>query len=169
MLSTNGIIGKMFGALGIESPMFLGSNKWFVPMIVFTNLWQGVGWSTIIYLAALTNVDPQLHEAAAIDGAGRWQRVRHVTLPGISSTIVLLACLALGNVLQAGFDQIFMLYNPAVYDTGDILDTYVYRVGLISARYSVASAIGLFKAVMGFIMIVVAYFLADRFAGYRVF
>jgi putative aldouronate transport system permease protein len=169
MLSTNGIIGKMFGALGIESPMFLGSNKWFVPMIVFTNLWQGVGWSTIIYLAALTNVDPQLHEAAAIDGAGRWQRVRHVTLPGISSTIVLLACLALGNVLQAGFDQIFMLYNPDVYDTGDILDTYVYRVGLISARYSVASAIGLFKAVMGFIMIVVAYFLADRFAGYRVF
>ena len=153
----------------MESPMFLGSNTWFVPTLVATNLWQGVGWSTIIYLAALTNVDPQLHEAAAIDGASRWQRVWHVTLPGISSTIVLLACLALGNVLQAGFDQVFMLYNPAVYASGDILDTYVYRVGLISAQYSVAGAIGLFKSVMGFILIVIAYYLADRFAGYSIF
>ena len=169
MLASNGIISRAFMAVGIESPMFLGSNKWFVPMLVTTNIWQGVGWSTIIYLAALTSVDPQLHEAAAIDGAGRWQRVWHVTLPGISSTIVLLACLALGNVLQAGFDQVFMLYNPAVYATGDILDTYIYRVGLISAQYSVAGAIGLFKSVMGFALIAVAYYLADRFAGYRIF
>jgi len=114
-------------------------------------------------------VDPQLHEAAAIDGASRWKRVWNVTLPGISSTIVLLACLNLGNVLQAGFEQVFMLYNPAVYATGDILDTYVYRAGLISARYSLAGAIGLFKSVMGFILIVISYWLADRFAGYRVF
>ena len=169
MLASNGIISRAFMAVGIESPMFLGSNKWFVPMLVTTNIWQGVGWSTIIYLAALTSVDPQLHEAAAIDGAGRWQRVWHVTLPGISSTIVLLACLALGNVLQAGFDQVFMLYNPAVYATGDILDTYIYRVGLISAQYSVAGAIGLFKSVMGFILIVVAYRLADRFTDYSIF
>jgi putative aldouronate transport system permease protein len=169
MLSTNGIIHQMLKSIGIDPPMFLGSNKWFVPTLVVTNIWQGVGWSTIIYLAALTNVDPQLHEAAAIDGASRLQRVRHVTLPGISSTIVLLACLALGNVLQAGFDQVFMLYNPAVYGTGDILDTYIYRVGLISAQYSVAGAIGLFRSVMGFILICLAYWLADRFAGYRIF
>ena len=169
MLAANGIVSQAFRALGMEPPMFLGSNTWFVPTLIVTNLWQGVGWSTIIYLAALTNVDPQLHEAAAIDGASRWQRVRHVTLPGISSTIVLLACLALGNVLQAGFDQVFMLYNPAVYTTGDILDTYVYRVGLISAQYSVAGAIGLFKSVMGFILIVIAYWLADKFAGYSIF
>ena len=169
ILSSNGLVSRAFMALGLESPMFLGSNNWFVPTLVVTNLWQGVGWSTIIYLAALTNVDPQLHEAAAIDGAGRWQRVRHVTLPGIASTIVLLACLNLGNVLQAGFDQVFMLYNPAVYATGDILDTYVYRVGLISAQYSVAGAIGLFKSVMGFVLIVIAYYLADKFAGYSVF
>ena len=158
-----------FRAVGLESPMFLGSNTWFVPTLVVTNLWQGVGWATIIYLAALTAVDPQLHEAAAIDGAGRWQRVRHVTLPGIASTVVLLACLNLGNVLQAGFDQVFTLYNPAVYATGDILDTYVYRVGLISARYSLGGAIGLFKSAMGFVLIVIAYYLADRFAGYRIF
>jgi len=169
MLSSNGIVSRAFTALGVEPPMFLGSNKWFVPTLVVTNLWKGVGWSTIIYLAALTNVDPQLHEAAAIDGASRWQRVWHVTLPGISSTIVLLVCLALGDVLQAGFDQVFMLYNPAVYATGDILDTYVYRVGLISAQYSLAGAIGLFKSVVGFVLIVLAYYLADRFAGYRIF
>jgi putative aldouronate transport system permease protein len=136
---------------------------------VVSNLWKEIGWSTIIYLAALSNVDPQLHEAAAIDGATRWQRVRHVTLPGISTTIVLLACLSLGNVLQAGFEQVLTLYNPVVYKTGDILDTYVYRAGLISAQYSTAGAIGLFKSVMGFLLIVIAYRLADKFAGYRVF
>jgi len=169
MLSSRGVVALAFRALGLESPMFLGSNTWFVPTLVVTNIWQSVGWSTIIYLAALTAVDPQLHEAAAIDGAGRWQRVRHITLPGIASTVVLLACLNLGNVLQAGFDQVFTLYNPAVYATGDILDTYVYRVGLISARYSLGAAIGLFKSVMGFILIVTAYRLADRFAGYSIF
>jgi len=169
MLSSRGVVALAFRALGLESPMFLGSNTWFVPTLVVTNIWQSVGWSTIIYLAALTAVDPQLHEAAAIDGAGRWQRVRHITLPAIASTVVLLACLNLGNVLQAGFDQVFTLYNPAVYATGDILDTYVYRVGLISARYSLGAAIGLFKSVMGFILIVTAYRLADKFAGYSIF
>jgi putative aldouronate transport system permease protein len=169
MLSSRGVVAQGFRALGLESPMFLGSNTWFVPTLVVTNIWQSVGWSTIIFLAALTAVDPQLHEAAAIDGAGRWQRVRHVTLPGIASTVVLVACLNLGNVLQAGFDQVFTLYNPAVYATGDILDTYVYRVGLISARYSLGAAIGLFKSVMGFILIVAAYRLADKTAGYSIF
>jgi putative aldouronate transport system permease protein len=169
MLSAGGLVAQAFRAVGLESPMFLGSNTWFVPTLIVTNIWQTVGWSTIIYLAALTSVDPVLHEAAAIDGAGRLQRVRYVTLPGIASTVVLLACLNLGNVLQAGFDQVFTLYNPAVYATGDILDTYVYRVGLISARYSVGGAIGLFKSVMGFILIVVAYRLADRFTGYSIF
>ena len=169
MLSSRGLVSQAFRAVGLQSPMFLGSNTWFVPTLVVTNIWQAVGWSTIIYLAALTAVDPQLHEAAAIDGASRWQRVRHVTLPGIASTVVLLACLNLGNVLQAGFDQVFTLYNPAVFATGDILDTYVYRVGLISARYSLGGAIGLFKSVMGFILILIAYRLADRFAGYSIF
>ena len=169
MLSSRGVVAQAFRALDLESPMFLGSNTWFVPTLVVTDIWQNVGWSTIIYLAALTAIDPQLHEAAAIDGANRWQRVRHVTLPGIASTIALLACLNLGNVLQAGFDQIFTLYNPAVYATGDILDTYVYRVGLISARYSLGAAIGLLKSVLGFILIVTAYRLADKYTGYRIF
>ena len=169
MLSSRGVVAQAFRALGLESPMFLGSNIWFVPTLIVTNIWQSVGWSTIIYLAALTGVDPQLHEAAAIDGANRWQRVRYITLPGIASTVALLACLNLGNVLQAGFDQVFTLYNPAVYATGDIVDTYVYRVGLISARYSLGAAIGLLKSVLGFFLIVTAYRLADKFTGYRIF
>lgn len=169
MLSTTGLVNKFLAQLGMTPIMFLGSNVWFRPMLIVTHIWQGVGWSTIIYLAALTGIDPQLHEAAAIDGANRLQRVRHVTLPGISSTVILIACLNLGNVLQAGFDQVLNLYNPAVYRTGDILDTYIYRAGLISAQYSMAGAIGLFKSVIGFILILVAYRLADRVAGYRIF
>lgn len=169
MLSVGGIVTRLFRVFDVEAPMFFGSNTWFVPTLILSNLWKSVGWSTIIYLAALMNIDPQLHEAAAIDGASRWQRIRHVTMPSISSTVVLLACLALGNVLQAGFEQVFTLYNPAVYRTGDILDTYVYRAGLISAQFSLAGAIGLFKSAMGFILIVIAYWLADKFAGYRIF
>jgi putative aldouronate transport system permease protein len=149
--------------------LFLGSNSWFRPVVVLTNIWKEAGWATIIYLAALTGIDPQLHEAAAIDGANRWRRIWHVNLPGISSMVVLVACLNLGSVLQAGFEQILTLYNPAVYQTGDILDTYVYRAGLISARYSMGAAIGLFQSLMGFLLIVVAYRLALKLTGYRIF
>lgn len=169
MLSTTGLVNRGLGLLGVEPILFLGSNAWFRPVVVITNIWKESGWATIIYLAALTGIDPVLHEAAAIDGANRWQRIRHVNIPGILPMIVLLACLNLGSVLQAGFEQILTLYNPAVYRTGDILDTYVYRAGLISARYSMGAAIGLFQSAMGFILIVIAYRLADKFAGYRIF
>ena len=169
ILSTTGMINRGLTALGLQPVLFLGSNAWFRPIIVITNLWKEAGWATIIYLAALTGIDPQLHEAAAIDGANRLQRIRHVNIPGILSMIVLLACLNLGSVLQAGFEQVLTLYNPAVYATGDILDTYVYRAGLISARYSMGAAIGLFQSAMGFILIVIAYRLADKYAGYRIF
>ncbi|MEZ4868601.1 MAG: ABC transporter permease subunit [Caldilineaceae bacterium] len=169
LLSATGLANRFLRNMGIEPILFLGSNAWFRPVVITTNLWKEAGWATIIYLAALTSIDPVLHEAAAIDGANRWQRIRHVNLPGILSVIILLACLNLGSVLQAGFEQILTLYNPAVYATGDILDTYVYRAGLISARYSLAGAVGLFQSVMGFLLIVIAYRLADRFAGYRIF
>lgn len=169
MLSTTGLVNRGLGVVGGDPILFLGSNAWFRPVVVITNIWKESGWATIIYLAALTGIDPVLHEAAAIDGANRWQRVRHVNIPGILPMIVLLACLNLGSVLQAGFEQILTLYNPAVYRTGDILDTYVYRAGLISARYSMGAAIGLFQSAMGFLLIVIAYRLADKFAGYRIF
>ena len=169
LLASNGLVNRALGVLGVEPILFLGSNAWFRPVVVLTNLWKEAGWATIIYLAALTSVDPVLHEAAAIDGANRWQRIRHINIPGISAVIILIACLNLGSVLQAGFEQILTLYNPAVYSTGDILDTYVYRAGLISARYSLGGAVGLFQSAIGFVLIVIAYRLADKFAGYRVF
>jgi putative aldouronate transport system permease protein len=168
VLSAQGLVGKLQRAMGIQPILFLGSNTWFRPTLIVTEVWKSAGWATIIYLAALMGIDPQLHEAAAIDGASRWQRVLHVTWPGIQATVILIACLNLGNVLQAGFDQILTLYNPIVYRTADILDTYVYRAGLISARYSLGAATGLFKSVMGFLLIVTAYKLADKFAGYRI-
>lgn len=169
MLSTTGLINRGLSILGIKPILFLGSNDWFRPVLIISHLWKEAGWATIIYLAALTGIDPGLHEAAAIDGANRWKRIWHINLPGILSMIILLACLNLGSVLQAGFEQVLTLYNPAVYRTGDILDTYVYRAGLISARYSIGAAIGLFQSAMGFILILIAYRLADKFAGYRIF
>lgn len=168
ILSAGGILNQAIGALGIESQLWLGSNDWFRGTVIGSGFWKNVGFSTIVYLAALTAINPVLHEAAAIDGAGRFGRIWHITLPGIRPTIVLLAALSLGDVLQAGFEQILTLYSPAVYRTGDIIDTYVYRVGLISAQYSLAGAVGLFKSFIGFGLIVLSYWLADRYAGYRI-
>ena len=168
ILSAGGILNQAIGAFGLKPQLWLGSNNWFRGTIITSGFWKNVGFSTIVYLAALTAINPVLHEAAAIDGAGRFRRIWHITLPGIRPTIVLLAALSLGDVLQAGFEQILTLYSPAVYKTGDIIDTYVYRVGLISAQYSLAGAVGLFKSFIGFILIVVSYWLADRFAGYRI-
>ncbi len=168
ILSAGGILNQATGAFGLKPQLWLGSNNWFRGTIITSGFWKNVGFSTIVYLAALTAINPVLHEAAAIDGAGRFRRIWHITLPGIRPTIVLLAALSLGDVLQAGFEQILTLYSPAVYKTGDIIDTYVYRVGLISAQYSLAGAVGLFKSFIGFILIVVSYWLADRFAGYRI-
>ena len=168
ILAPYGIVNNLFRTLGFAPQLFLGSNDWFRITIVGSSFWKGVGFSTIIYLAALTAISPTLHEAAAIDGAGRFRRTWHITLPGIRPTIVLLAALSLGDVLQAGFEQILTLYSPAVYRTGDIIDTYVYRVGLVSAQYSLAGAVGLFKSVIGFILIVISFRLAYRYAGYRI-
>ena len=168
ILSARGVLNQGLGLIGIEPQLFLGSNDWFRGTVIASGFWKSVGFSTIVYLAALTAISPTLHEAAAIDGAGRFRRIWHITLPGIRSTIVLLAALSLGDVLQAGFEQILTLYNPAVYRTGDIIDTFVYRTGLISAQYSLAGAVGLFKSFIGFFLIVTSWWLADRFAGYRI-
>ena len=168
ILAPHGILNQAIANLGGERQLFLGSNYWFRGTMILSGFWKNVGFSTIIYLAALTAINPALHEAAAIDGAGRLRRIWHITLPGIRPTIVLLAALSLGDVLEAGFEQILTLYSPAVYRTGDIIDTNVYRVGLVSAQYSLAGAVGLFKSLISFFLIVLSYYLADRFAGYRI-
>ena len=168
ILSAGGILNQAIKTIGFEPQLFLGSNQWFRGTIITSGFWKNVGFSTIVYLAALTAINPVLHEAAAIDGASRFRRIWHITLPGIRPTIVLLAALSLGDVLQAGFEQILTLYSPSVYRTGDIIDTFVYRVGLVSAQYSLAGAVGLFKSCIGFVLIVLSYWLADRYAGYRI-
>ena len=169
VLSTTGLVNQLIMALGLPAVKFLGSPAVFPWTLIGLEAWKGFGWGAIIYLAALTNINPELYEAAAVDGANRWQRIRHITLPGISSTIILLACLNLGNILNAGFEQILVLMNPLVETTGDIIDTYVYRVGLLRSDWSVGAAVGLFKSIIGFALILLSYYLADRLANYRIF
>lgn len=169
VLSLTGLLNRGLGFIGLGPYIFLGDNTLFQPTLILTNLWKEAGWSTIIYLAALTAIDPQLYEAAAIDGASGARQTYHITLPGIRSTIVLIAALSLGSVLNAGFDQVLTLYNPAVYATGDIIDTYVYRIGLVSAQFSLAAAAGLIGSILSFGLIVAGYWVADRWADYRIF
>ena len=165
-----GLVNTMLLGLGMKEPiMFLMSNAWFRPIIVFTDVWKGFGYSAVIYIAAITAIDMALYESASIDGAGRWQKMRYITLPGILPTIVLMSTLALGNILSAGSDQILNMYNPIVYQSGDVLDTFVYRIGLKDGHYNLATAVGLSKSVISMILIVVSYVLADRYAGYRIF
>lgn len=153
----------------IKEPVyFLGSNDTFRGTMVVSDIWKNFGYNAIVYLAALTGIDPTLYEASAIDGAGRWKQTLHVTLPGIAPFIALMTILSIGNVLNAGFDQIFNLYSPAVYASGDIIDTLVYRLGMINKQYSLSAAVGLLKSVVSCILILTGYKLADKYAGYRV-
>lgn len=166
---SSGIVNQLIKAVGLKSVFFLGNNHWFPYILVATNEWKEFGFSTIVYLAALTGINPSLYEAAVIDGATRWKQTRHITLPGILPIIILMSTLSLGSILNAGFDQVFNLYNPSVYESGDILDTLVYRIGLLDAQYGVATAIGLFKSAVSFLFITVSYWLAYRLANYRIF
>lgn len=169
VLGLDGIINNGLAAMGMERIYFLSRADLFRPILIVTNVWKEFGWGTIIYLAALSHIDPSLYEAAVMDGAGRFRQMLSVTLPGISSTIILMTTLSLGRVLNAGFDQVFNLSNPLVYSTGDIVDTYVYRVGLQSMQYSLATAVDLIKSIIGMALIMLSNFLANRFAGYRIF
>ncbi|MFR6327465.1 MAG: ABC transporter permease [Eisenbergiella sp.] len=130
---------------------------------------ERAGMGTIVYLAAITGIDPTYYEAARMDGAGRFKQVLYVTIPSILPMILLMMVLSVGNVLQAGFEQVFNLYSPQVYSTGDIIDTYVYRIGVIEAKFDLATAVGLFKSGISFVLIIMGYKLADKLAGYKVF
>ncbi len=166
---SNGVIGKAFTAMGLEPIFFLGDSKWFPYTMVLTDTGKEFGYGTIVYLAALTGIDPSLYEAAVMDGANRWKQTLHVTLPGILPIVMLMSILAMGNIFNAGFDQIFNMYSPQVYSTGDILDTLVYRIGMLDAQYGVATAIGLFKSVISFAMLGISYMVAYKYTDYRVF
>jgi putative aldouronate transport system permease protein len=166
---SSGFFNQILGQVGFKPIFFLGNNHWFPYVLVTSDVWKEFGFSTIVYLAALTSINPVLYEAAAMDGANRWKQTWHVTLPGMVPIIILLATLSLGQILNAGFDQVFNLYNAQVYHSGDIIDTFVYRLGLQQAQYGVATAVGLFKSVVSLIFISTSYWLASRFANYRIF
>lgn len=166
---SSGLVNQALGWFGVPPIFFLGSNDWFVFTLITTELWKSTGWGTIIYLAAIAGIDPNLYEAATIDGAGRLKQTIHVTLPGIIHVVALLLVLSLGDILNAGFDQVFNLYNPLVYETGDIIDTLVYRVGLLNAQFSLGAAIGMFKSAVSLVLISSSYLLATKYLDYRIF
>lgn len=155
MFASNGIINQMLGSLGLGQVAPLMSLTAFRPFIWISNIWKEFGWDSIIYMATLTSVDPQLYEAASIDGAGRLQKMRHITWPGIRGTVCTMLILQIGNIMSgASFDQIFNLYSPPVYSVGDILDTYVYRQSfMVGTNFGYTTAIGLLKSVIGIFMI----------------
>lgn len=160
-----GLINEAIKASGGEPIAFLYSPQWFRVVVIGSDIWKDTGWGTILYLAALMAIDPTLFEAAAVDGASRMQRIWHISLPGILGTIVVVTLLRLGNILDAGFHQIFMLYSLPVYSVGDILDTWVYRQGILEFQFSLATAVGLFKGVIGLILVLTANRLTKQFTG----
>jgi putative aldouronate transport system permease protein len=166
---SEGIVNQALGVVGIKPIFFLGDDKVFPWTMVFSDVWKSFGFGTIVYLAALLDIDPTLYEAAVMDGATRSQQNWYISIPGISGTIIMLFTLSLGNLLNAGFDQIFNLYSPLVYRTGDIIDTLVYRTGILNNQYGVATAVGLLKSIVSLLLIGIAYKLAAKWADYRIF
>ena len=169
ILAASGIVNETLSIFGIGPVRFLTDPRIFPLTMIVTDVWKSFGFGTVVYLAALTSIDPGLYESALVDGAGRWKQTIYITLPFITPIVILMTILALGNILNAGFDQISNLYTPIVYSTGDIIDTYVYRLGFVQSQYSISTAVGLFKSVISCILIGVSQFLAVKIAGYRVF
>lgn len=163
-----GIVNYILSLFGIAPVNFLISNTYFVPILIATGLWQGVGWGSVIYLASLASVNPELYESANLDGANRFHKAFYISLPSLIPVITILFILGLSGILDAGFDQIFNMYNPLVLETADIIDTFVYRTGLENMSYDYAAAIGLFKNVVGLLLIVVTNMIVRRFSDYGI-
>jgi len=161
----SGLINDVIKSLGGTPIAFLTSPDWFRWVVIGSDIWKETGWSTILYLAALLSISPELYEAAAVDGASRLQRIWHISLPGILNVVVLVTLLRLGNILEGGFNQLFVLYSLPVYSVGDIIDTWVYRQGILEFQFSLATAVGLFKGVIGLVLILVSNNIAKRLAG----
>lgn len=157
-----GLVTSIINSISGEKIQVLTDTRYFVPMLIVTDIYKGAGWGTIIYFAALSGVDPQLYEAAEIDGARKWKQLLHITLPSITPTIVVMLILSCNNIVNAGFDQIFMLYSATVYSVADIIDTYVYRIGIQRADYSFSTAAGLFKSVIALVMILIVNTVARK-------
>jgi len=169
ILGTTGIVNDVLKSMGLARVKFLTSSVIFPYTMILSDTFKSMGWSALIYLAAMTQINPELIEAAAVDGAGRLQRIWHVVVPILLPTYIFMIALAFGYILDAGMDQILVLYNPAVYSTGDVLDTYVYRVGLVNFKYEIATVVGLVKAVVGFAMVLLANWVSGKLAKISMF
>ena len=167
--SLNGAVNQVIMALGGEQVFFFGDNQLFRSLLIGTNIWKDLGYNMVILLTAISGIDPTLYEAATIDGANKFQQKMHITVPSIMPMIVLLVTLALGGILNAGFEQVLVLYNNAVLDSSEILDTYIYKLSFYEAQHSLATAAGLFKSLVGTVCLCVSYYLANKLAGYRIF
>jgi len=166
---STGVVNLLLDGIGLRRVNFLARKEYFRAILVLSDLWHVLGWHSVIYLAALTGVDTQLYEAARIDGAGKLTIIRRITLPAIMATINVLLLMRIGNILNTGFEQVFLLYNPLVYEVGDVLETYMYRIGLVEARYDIATAVGLFKSFIGLGLLLLADAIAKRVAGRGLF
>jgi len=160
---SGGLVNSIIGLLGFEPIYFLSLPEAFRTIYISSGIWQGIGWGTIIYLAALTTVDPHLYESADIDGAGRWKKMWHISIPSITPIIILLLILNIGGLLSTGFEKVFLLYNPLTYETADIISTYVYRTGLVNGNFSYASAIGVFNGVTNLLLLLAANYLSKKY------
>lgn len=164
-----GILNQFLSSLGMEPIYFLGNPDTIRPTLVISDVWKGCGYNMVIFLAALTGIDQTQYEAAKVDGAGYFKQMIYITLPGILPQVLLVTVLGLGNILNAGFDQVFNLYSPIVYEKADIIDTFVYRLGMVNLQYSISTAVGLFKSVISFILITSSFALLKKYANYRIF
>ncbi|GAA1499811.1 ABC transporter permease subunit [Dactylosporangium maewongense] len=165
LLALDGVVNAGLRAVGADAVPFLQRPGWFRTIYISSEVWQTVGWGTILYLAALTTIDHELYEAARIDGASRWRQTWHVTLPGIRPTMVTLLILNVGTFLSVGFEKVLLLYNPLTFPTADVISTYLYRVGVVSGSFSYAAAIGLFESVIGLTLVLTANFVSKRTVG----
>ncbi|NSW89478.1 MAG: sugar ABC transporter permease [Firmicutes bacterium] len=154
--SREGLINDIIAIFGIERIPFMIDTKWFRSVYIASDIWQSVGWNSIIYLAALSNINPNLYEAANIDGAGRWRQMLNVTLPGIAPTVIILLILRIGNLMSVGYEKIILMYNPTIYETADVISSFVYRKGILEMSYSYSTAIGLFNSIINFLLLILA-------------
>lgn len=166
---STGIINEIIRAFGGKEIFFMQEPSYFRSIVVGSGIWKDVGWNTIIYMAALAGINPQLYEAAEVDGAGKLRQVWNITLPSLLPTIMILLLLQIGNILDLGFEQIYMLLNPLVRETGEVIDTYIYRVGLVGGQFSYTTAIGIFKSVIGLVLIVGANQLSKKTTGSSIY
>ena len=169
ILASGGMVNQVITRLGFDALPFLTSPSMFPWTMIWTDVWKGFGFGTVVYLATIASIDPELYESAVLDGAGRFKQAIYITLPMLGPIIVLMLTLALGNVFSAGFDQIFNLYSPVVFSTGDIIDTYIFRLGLQQGAFAVGAAVGLFRSVVSLFLMSVSLYIAYKIAGYKIF